>query len=219
MTGQGECRRATRLLQGTLPVSTHHERMIIAEVIVHPYDRRPVVRLAVGRDGRDREGNSVRADDVAESICRIRLHPEALQCERIRCGDGLQRIESPAKLNGAEVEQLVWYDRAADPAADLMLRVALPEGRRRRLIVRELEMGVAERVAQRATQGSGATASGRRHLPTGELTARDIVGVRDHSRLSYGLGWHVAPTEEAQTIQRHLILIGSLPRDREPSRG
>src|SRR5690348_2234116 len=120
--------------------------MIIIHVVIDADDRGAVVRLPVGGNRRDRQWNPVSADEIAESVRRIGLHAEPLERQRVGGGDRLQRIESPTDLKRAEVEQLVLNDRTANAAADLMLRVALTESGRCRLIFRELEMRIAQRV-------------------------------------------------------------------------
>src|SRR5947207_13230607 len=122
--------------------------MIIIHVIINANNGCPIIRLPVRRDRRHREWDSVAVDETREARRRIGPHPESLEGERVCASDGLQRIEPPPHLKSAEVKQLVGNDRTADAGAELMLRIPLAERRRRRLIRRELEMRIAESVAE-----------------------------------------------------------------------
>src|SRR5205814_4930622 len=120
MTGQRERRRAERLLERSLPVAAHHERVIITQVVIDAHDRRAIVGLPVRRNRRHRKRNAVGANEITKARFRARLHAGALQRERISAGNRLQWIEPASYLKGGEVKQLVVDDRAADATAELM---------------------------------------------------------------------------------------------------
>ena len=192
--------------------------MIITQVVVDAHDRRAVVGLPVRRNRRHGKRNAVGANEITKARGGVRLHAQALQRERISPGNRLQWIEPASNLKGAEVKQLVVDDRAADPTAELVLCVPLAEGRRSRLIGRPLEVRIAQRIAEGAGEGVRAAPRRRRDLTPRELAARDVVCVRDHPRLAHCLRRYVRAAEEAQPIERHLILIRSLARDGERRR-
>src|SRR5437773_5652810 len=157
--------------------------MIIIHVVVDAHDRRAILGLPIRGDGRNRQRNAISADETLEARRGVGLHAEPLERERIGAGDRLERIEPPSHLKGAEVKELVLNDRTADAAAELMLRVALTEGRRRGLIRRPLQMRIAQRVAERTGERVGTAASRRRHLAARELTPRYVIRIGDDASL------------------------------------
>ena len=121
---QRQRRCAERVLQGALPVAAQHQRVIVVDVPVQSCDDGCVVVEPVVRDGGKRQRDSDTADDRIEHRGRIRTGAQALQGVGLEAGERLERIDTPAQLERSEVEELVFHDRAAESARELVLRKA-----------------------------------------------------------------------------------------------
>src|SRR5688500_20003956 len=114
-------------------------------------------------------------------------------------------------LAGHEIEQPVLDDRTTHAARKLVLGEPLPETGTALLLVGPLEPGIAKIIIERPCDIVGAATGGGLHQPSGELAARDIVGVRHDASIAHRFLRHGARLE-CETVECHSVLLGALDR-------
>ena len=210
MRGHGEGAHSRGILPLPVPVAPDRERMVVADDEVLARERREDVGVAAGGDegGRGRHAEAI--EDAEEPLRGVGTHAVALQDLVVRIEQRLESVAAHAPLGGGEPECLVRRERAAEPEAQLVLRISLSERRRRR--VGELEVRLVHRVARGALHLVRAAARRAGHLPTGELAAGHVVRIGDDTGIAHGFRRDGSGAKR-KPVERDLVLVGPLAGD------
>lgn len=194
------------------PVDADHQGLHVGQVPVEPHQTGGIVGRAVVRNAGKIDGHARGRGELDELRRRVGIHTKARERRRIGRQEGRQGLTSEASLKRREHEQPVGNDGPAEPAADLILGVALAEGRVGHAAPREI--AVPQRVRHRSLRHVGPAAGGRGDHASGELPPGHVECAHHHpGRADRVLRHRARP--EAHPVEGDVVGGGPLTRHRE----